>query len=517
MSHSDMEWISGAREPRKKRPSSFVLAGNGDSMRRLVLMGAMLLCATSFVQAQDPEPAPEREPLVPRAEFEYAVRMLEEMVPAWMDSAEVPGLALAFVYDGTVIGARGFGVRSLETGMAIDAGTVFEAASLTKPVVAYAVLQLVDQGVMQLDTPLFDYLPYEDIAHDERAQRVTARMVLSHSTGLPNWRRGRPLGFDFDPGSKFQYSGEGFVYLAKVVEHLTGDSLQEVVHRLVFEPLSMWNSSLVWEERFGENHAVGHRDDGRSYDKQHPEYGNAASSLHTTAHDYALFVAAVINGEGLEKKTWKEWLSPQMEVEEGLAWGLGWGLQMVDERVAFWHWGHNNGYRAFVIASPVQRIGLVLLSNSDNGMSLVRPLLASASGARQPALDWLNYESFNSPRRVVRRRLQATLRDEGVQATIDEYKQLKRHYPEEAFSETLLNSLGYQLMRQERYADAIEIFKLNVGEYPAAYNPHDSLGEAYMRNGEVELAIESYQRSVDINPDNHNGVEMLKRLREKLD
>jgi CubicO group peptidase (beta-lactamase class C family) len=486
-------------------------------MTRLVAIAAMLLCAASRSWAQDPEPTPERETQMPRAEFEYAVRMLEEMMPAWMDSAEVPGLALAFVYDGTVIGARGFGVRSVETGMAIDAGTVFEAASLTKPVVAYAVLQLVDQNVLQLDTPLFEYLPYEDVAHDERAQRITARMVLSHSTGFPNWRGDNPLRIDFDPGSKFQYSGEGFVYLAKVVDHLTGEGLQEIVQRLVFEPLSMWNSSLVWEERFDEDHAVGHHEDGRVYEKRHAERGNAASSLHTTAHDYALFVGAVINGEGLERKTWKEWLSPQVKVEEGLAWGLGWGLEIADERVAFWHWGHNDGYRAFVIASPAQRLGLVLLSNSDNGMSLVRPLLASASGARQPALDWLDYESFNSPRRAVRRRLQATLRDEGVQATIDEYKQLKRHYPEEAFSEALLNGLGYQLMRQERYADAIEIFKLNVGEYPGAFNPYDSLGEAYMRNGEVERAIENYERSVDINPDNSNGHDMLKRLREKLE
>jgi len=228
-------------------------------------------------------------------------------------------------------------------------------------------------------------------------------------------------------------------------------------------------------------------------------------------------VAAVINGEGLEAATWKAWLTPQVEVEDGLAWGLGWGLQVGEGRLSFWHWGHNDGYRAFVLADPTRRIGLVFLSNSDNGMSLVRPMLASASGARQPALDWLKYESFNSPQRVVRRRLQAKMRDEGVQETIAEYRQLKRHYPEEAFTESLLNALGYQLLVQERFADAIAIFKLNVHEYPDAFNPHDSLGEAYMRAGEVESAIEHYERSIELNPDNSNGHQMLKRLREKLE
>ncbi len=490
-------------------------------MTRLVLACMLLACAATSARAQDPprepEPRAESEREMMRAEFEYVVRRFEEMLPAWMDSAEVPGLSLAFVYDGSVFAARGFGVRSRETGLPVHASTVFEAASLTKPVVAYAVLQLVDDGVLDLDVPLFEYLPYEDIAGDPRAKSITARIVLSHTSGFPNWRRGQPLRIEFDPGERFQYSGEGFVYLARVIEHLTGETLQDVVQRLVFDPLGMTHSSLVWEKRFEDDYAVGHEEDGRTYAKQRPEKANAASSLHTTASDYALFVAAVINGEGLEKATWKEWLSPQVKVAEGVTWGLGWGLQSVEGRTSFWHWGHNDGYRAFVIAAADRRIALVLLANSDNGMSLVRPMLASAAGARQPALDWLNYESFNSPQRVVRRRLQAKLRDEGVQAMIAEYRQLKRHYPDEAFSEPLLNTLGYQLLRQERFDDAIEIFKLNVREYPDAFNPYDSLGEAYMRAGRVELAIESYARSVEINPDNNNGHEMLKRLREKLE
>lgn len=486
-------------------------------MKRFARVCALLVCAVTTAQAQDPGRAPGEADELRRAEFESAVRALEENMPAWMDSAGVPGLALAFVYDGDLFHARGFGVRKATTALPVGENTVFEAASLTKPVVAYAALQLVDQGLFALDTPLFEYLPYADIAHDERAEQITARMVLSHSSGFPNWRGDDPLSIGFDPGTRFQYSGEGFVYLAQVMEHLTGETLQDLVQRLVFEPLSMWNSSLVWEDRFKEDFALGHHEDGRIYDNERAETPNAAASLHTSAVDYATFLAAVLDGERLAKQTWEEWFTPQIEVDEGVAWGLGWGLQDVEGYSSIWHWGHNDGYRAFVIANPEQRMGLVVFTNSDNGMSLVRPMLASATGARQPALDWLNYESFNSPQRVVRRRLQKVLRDDGVQDTIAEYKQLKRHYPAEAFTESLLNGLGYQLMQQERYADAIELFKLNVDEYPEASNPYDSLGEAYMMYGDVEHAIENYERSVEINPDNTNGHQMLERLRAKLE
>jgi hypothetical protein len=356
-------------------------------------------------------------------------------------------------------------------------------------------------------------MAYEDIADDPRAQRITARMVLSHTTGLPNWRRDEPLSTRFEPGTEFGYSGEGFVYLAKVVESLTREPLHELVQQRVFDPLGMTRSSLVWESRFKSNHATGHRENGEPYEKQRPESANAAASLHTTAADFARLVAAVMRTELLEKGSVDEMLTPQIEVDGEVAWGLGWGLEGRKEGRAFWHWGHNDGYRAFVIADPRMQVGMVVFTNSDNGMSIMDTLLTAAAGADQPAFEWLDYESFNSPRRVVRRRLEETLRDSGVQAMINEYHALRRHYPEDAFNEGLLNALGYRLLGRDRIDDAIEVFKLNVDEYPQAFNPYDSLGEAYMKQGDTDLAIENYQRSVELNPDNSNAHEMLERLR----
>ncbi|QXD13828.1 class A beta-lactamase-related serine hydrolase [Rhodocaloribacter litoris] len=444
---------------------------------------------------------------------------LADTVPGMMAAAGVPGLALAVIEDGTVAWARGFGVRSTVTNPPVEAGTVFEAASLSKPVFAYLTLQLVDEGALDLDRPLAEYLPYADIAHDPRYRKITARMVLNHTTGFPNWRPpGDSLRLDFDPGTRFQYSGEGFVYLQKVVEHLTGMPLRVLAVRRVFEPLGMTQSSFVWEDRFGPAVAAGHREDGVAFDKFVPQVGNAAWSLHTTVQDYARFMIAVMNGEGLSTTLHRAMLSPQADAEAGMRWGLGWGLQPAGDDLAFWHWGDNVGYKSFAIAFPRSRRGLVFLSNSNNGMLLLHALLKETFGQDQPAADWLGYDRYDDPQYQIRAELYDVLLKQDVAAAIARYHELKAEaaYPPVAFEEDMLNTLGYRLLRTGRVEDAIEIFKLNVEMFPNAYNPYDSLGEAYMVQGDLRRALENYQKSVELNPENEHGARMIKRLRAAL-
>jgi CubicO group peptidase (beta-lactamase class C family) len=177
---------------------------------------------------------------------------LDSLIPELMDSGAVTGLSMAIAGEGGTVWARGFGVRSAETGEPVDENTVFEAASLSKPVFAYAVLQLVDEGIIDLDTPLHEYWDYEFVPGDERYKLITARMVLTHSPGFPNWRPDEgELTIDLEPGSEFSYSGEGFGYLQLTVMQITSEPLQEFVEKRVFEPLSMTNSSYIWEEDGG--------------------------------------------------------------------------------------------------------------------------------------------------------------------------------------------------------------------------------------------------------------------------
>ena len=169
---------------------------------------------------------------------------------AYLAYYKIPGISLAVIKDSKVVFSRGFGLRNAQTREAVTEETVFEAASMTKPVFAYTVLRLVDRGVLTLDTPLFTYLPYEDIAYDERYKLITARMVLTHRTGFPNWRTGR-LELKFVPGTEVSYSGEGFVYLGKVVEKLTGKKLVDLCREEVFKPLGIEHASLIYNDDVG--------------------------------------------------------------------------------------------------------------------------------------------------------------------------------------------------------------------------------------------------------------------------
>ncbi|UCG85186.1 MAG: class A beta-lactamase-related serine hydrolase [Gemmatimonadota bacterium] len=442
---------------------------------------------------------------------------LDSVVPALMDSGAVTGLAIAIATDSALVWSRGFGLRNAETQARVTTNSVFEAASLSKPVFAYAVLQLVDQGVLDLDTPIADYYEYSAITHDERYWLITPRMVLTHSPGFPNWRpRGGRLTIDREPGTEFSYSGEGFVYLQLAVMNLTGEPLDQLVRRLVFEPLGMTSSSYLWQEQFEEVVAMPHGSDGEVLRKNKPQRGrgNAAASLHTTAPDFARFMMAVMNGTRLNDSTAVAMLAPQIDVDSNLAWGLGIGLQGSEAGSAFWHWGDNTGYKAYTISYPEHRVGVVWFTNSENGQSILEGLLAATVGGEHAAATWLGYEAYDSPKRAVRESLVHTYEEHGIDSAVTQYHQLKTTSPVEAFDEFLLNSLGYRLLRAGRIEDAIVVFELNVSEYPDASNPYDSLGEAYLAAGDTARAIVNYEKSVELNPDNTNGVAVLERIRK---
>lgn len=463
------------------------------------------------------------------SKLERIASQLEHDVPQWMKEADLPGLSIALVRDGGVVWQHGFGVKDTKTKEPVTDDTVFEAASLSKPVFAYAVMKLVDAGKFDLDKPLNQYLPGDyDVGPDARLAQITGRRVLSHTTGFPNWRqRGGQLKIYFTPGEKFSYSGEGFVYLAKVIERVTGEKLNDFMKDTVFESLGMTSSSYVWQSSYDTLKASRHNSVGQPTEQNKPTEANAAASLHTTASDYGRFVAAMLNGTGLKKETLKQMLTPQIRVDEGgmnttvrpanrlsqtVEWGLGWGLQETSDGPSFWHWGDNGDTRAFVEAFERQKIGLVVFTNGANGLSFMSELVDEAVGGQQPALAWIKYDSYKSPAKLLLKKIIA----DGAEAALRDYRQLRIGKPaSELINEAQMNRLGYDLLYQvNRVKDAIEVFTLNVEDYPQSSNTYDSLGEAYAVDGNKELAIKNYQRSVELDPRNDNAVVRLKKLRE---
>jgi CubicO group peptidase (beta-lactamase class C family) len=454
---------------------------------------------------------------------------LEKAIPRLMREGDVPGVSVALIENGEIVYSRGFGIKNANTRGPVETDTIFEAASLSKPVFAYAVMKLVDAGKLDLDTPVVKYLPGSYVENDNRVNAITARLVLSHTTGFPNWRPfGQPLKIYFEPGSRFSYSGEGFVYLQKVVEHIAGKGLTEVMKEMVLDPLGMRSSSYVWQDIYDTRIAVGHSEAGIARVVRKPSEPNAAASLHTTATDYARFMTALLNGTGLKPETRSKMLTPQVKVNEGcvnctfavpgplserVGWGLGVGLEQTGLGPGFWHWGDNNSeYHCFMAAFEGKKTGIVIFTNSGNGLSIVPEITSITFGIKLPAFDWLHYEPYNSPAKIM---FQSVL-TQGAAAVLIKYRESRTSASKsEVLSESQMNGLGYRLLQKGKASDAVEIFKQNVADYPASANAYDSLGEAYTKVGDKEQAIKNYKKSLELNPENKNAVQALKKLEAK--
>ncbi len=493
-------------------------------MRRIVGTVALsLVCLAWSVASRGQEPkkkqvaAEKSSPRSPKAKLEAAI-------PDLMRKGGVQGLQIALIEHGKTTWLGDFGVKNASTGLQLMDDTIFEAASLSKPVFAYGVLKLVEQGKLDLDAPLTGYLPKPYIEGDERLKLITARIVLSHRTGFPNWRGdGKALTIQFRPGERFSYSGEGFVYLQKVVEQITGKPLNEYMTEVVFAPLGMKSSSYVWRPEFDERTATGHDADGLTEEKFKPTEANAAASLHTTAADYATFVEAILDGKGLKHKTLKQMETAQIAVDSNctnctehpakelskeLFWGLGWGIAQTLHGEVLWHWGDNGAFRCFVAANPKRKSGVVFFTNSENGLAITEDVVQAALGIDLPTFRWIKYDRYDS----AAMRFANAVRVRGATAAIGEFDQELRAG---AIEERSINSLGYRLMRQKKMGDAIELFQMNVQVHPGSSNAYDSLGEAYMIHGEKELAILNYEKSLKLDANNGNAEEMLKKLKEK--
>ena len=311
-----------------------------------------------------------------------------------MRQSHIPDLALASFENGKVH------TYYCATGPQLLApGTVFEAASLGKPVFAAAVLTLVRQGKLDLDRSLASYLPgpyrhlqnpfaqgASDTVTDPRFGRVTARMVLSHTSGLPNWSRHGPLTLLSDPGQKWSYSGEGYIYLQRVVETITGEDLQTFVKKAVFDPLGMNHSSFVWRQAFAGAAAAPHIADGSRTEPEHYTNALASSTLYTTLDDYAKFVSMLLHLRP-DSSAAAEEEAEQVEVnaEIKLGWGLGVAVEDTPRR-AYFHWGANPGFQSFFMVQPVSVRGVLFLTDSDNGLDLVDTVVERFVPGSHPAL-----------------------------------------------------------------------------------------------------------------------------------
>ena len=322
---------------------------------------------------------------------------LEKRIPQLLRQHRVPGLSLAIVKQGQLWWSRSFGVKNRKKTAPVDNNTVFAAASLSKPLFAHAVLKLVEQGKLDLDTPLTNYTkkPY---IKDSRLNLITPRIVLSHTTGFPNWSGRAPVWIEATPGTRFGYSGEGYLYLQRVIEEITQEPLHRYIRRHFLIPMGMPDSSYIWEPEYQRVATDGHNRSGKPQAMGRPTTALSAGSLRTTARDYAQFLMAMM-GEGsvqsplLKADTIQTMLTPQIKLSSTISWGLGWALEKTPQGDFFWHWGDSSTFTSFTFGSRELKTGIVILTNSKNGLKIGEEIVRLGIGGQHPAFRFplINY------------------------------------------------------------------------------------------------------------------------------
>ncbi|MEO0424240.1 MAG: serine hydrolase domain-containing protein [Pseudomonadota bacterium] len=384
-------------------------------MNRALVLSALLLLNLPF-HAGAAEP---RQPVGGEA--------LDRQITALMAREEVVGLAVAIIDHGEITHLGAYGHRNLARGLPLETDTIMYGASLTKAAFAYMVLQLVDEGLLDLDRSIADYLAkplseykeYRAFAGDDTWRALTPRIILSHRTGLSNLRYLEPdrqPRFHFAPGTHYAYSGEGFWVLQRVLEYGLGLDIKEEMRKRVFEPFGLIHTDMQWRESFADNLADGYAMDGSF--EPHDERSNvsASGSMDTTIADQAKLWQAMFAGERLSEEMRAEWVRAQFPIrtqqkfptvqmhathvsggeESQLAAGLGIEVWKGQNGPAFAKGGHNPWTANLVICQAQAERCLVMLANSVRA-EIIFPALAELILGETAYPWWWVYPSLHGP------------------------------------------------------------------------------------------------------------------------
>jgi CubicO group peptidase (beta-lactamase class C family) len=456
---------------------------------------------------------------------EAKVRRIDALVEAYRQIGQFNGSVLV-AENGAVLLKKGYGLAQMEWGIPNTADTRFRLGSITKQFTATLVLRQVEQGRIRLDGKLSDYLP--DYRSDT-GQKVTIHHLLTHTSGIPSYtdsptffpevsRDPYPVDefvkrfcsgdLEFEPGSKFHYDNSGYFLLGALLEKVSGRTYEQLLREEILDPLGMKDTGYDRGETILPHRAAGYERDLAGYrnaaylDMSLPY---AAGALYSTVEDLYRWDQALYGTAVLSEASKERMFTPFLE-----GYAYGWNVRTIPEgepeagRKEIGHGGGINGFNTLIRRVPDDH-GLIVLLNNTGATALgaiargIRDVLAG----REPA----------PPKQGIAEAIAPVLFEQGAAAAVARYHALKTTRAADfGFEEFRLNTMGYQLLGRDRASDAIAIFKLNVEEFPRSGNVHDSLGEAYLKAGQKDLAIASYRRSLELNPSNQNARDVLKKL-----
>lgn len=301
-----------------------------------------------------------------------------DQVNRWIKDHNVPALAIGVIHDGQLQSVNVYG--ELDTGRPAPVDAVFNVASLTKIITTLVTLKLVSTGTWNLDEPLYRYWTDPDVRDDPRSKVITTRHILNQRSGFSNWRWEEParrLTFDFDPGTRYQYSGEGYEYLRRSIEAKFGKSLDALADELLFKPLGMNSTHFTWQDADSIRFAVPHDENGNALPVSRNTEANAADLVRTTIGDYGKLLVSALNGQGLADSIRAQMVHHATRTKEGRYIGLGWFIYapLDDGEYALSHGGDDPGAHSIFFLLPKSRQGLLIFTNSDNGPKIYADII----------------------------------------------------------------------------------------------------------------------------------------------
>jgi len=428
--------------------------------------------------------------------------------------------------NGKVVYKGAYGLANMEWDIPNTPDTKFRLGSITKQFTATVIMQLVEQGKIKLDAKLSDYLPEY---RKDTGSKVTIHHLLTHTSGIPSYtsqpgffenvsrnpykvdefvKKYASGDLEFEPGSKYTYNNSGYFLLGAIVERVTGKPYEQVLKENIFDPLGMKNTGYDHHNTILPKRASG-------YSKTPDSYTNAAyldmsipyaaGSLYSTVEDLYLWDQALYTDKVLSAQSKALMYKPFLD-----DYAYGWvvtnaSFKQNDQPIQMiTHDGGINGFTTTIVRFPKEKNLIVMLDNTGSGyLNKLSDSIAKI----------IYNQPYEPPKISVVSVIEKTIAEKGVEAGLAQYRDLKaKQAATYDFAEPELNRLGYQLLRSGKPKEAIEILKLNVEAYPAAFNTYDSLAEAYLTINERELALQNYKKSLELNPNNKNAADIIKRL-----
>ncbi|MDQ3020739.1 MAG: serine hydrolase [Bacteroidota bacterium] len=445
---------------------------------------------------------------------------IDELIKKYNEYNQFNGSVLV-AENGKIILEKGYGYADIEWKIPNSPETKFRLASVTKQFTAMLTMQLVEQGKIKLDGKITDYLSYYP---NNDGKKVTIHNLLSHTSGIPNMTEDPDVmrknirnhfevkelvvnfcskDVEFEPGTKWRYNNSGYVILGAIIEEVTGKKYEDVLNENILIPLDMTNSGYDHTSEIIENRASG-------YDQSPAGYTNtrfldmsipySAGSMYSTVKDLFKWDRALYSDRLVSEDTKQKIFTNYIH-----DYGYGWEIRNVAlgniNKNIISHSGDIFGFSTMITRYPNDNNCIILLSNSSS---------ANIEDLNEGISEILYDQPYKMPRRSLSEILYRSLSEKKTSDAVAEFNELRKNKTEYYADENEINLMGYNLLNDGKIDDAIEVFKLNVENFPDSFNVYDSLGEAYMKKGDKELAIKNYKKSIELNPQNEGGVKNLK-------